>query len=413
MAPQGRVSDPQSGAMLHAANSLVSLGRARGLRITLITQRPAKLHKDSLSQAETLIALRLIAPQDRRSVEDWIADQADEAKGEEIMASLPSLPTGCGWIWSPEIGILSKVTFPRIKTFDSSNTPEGFADGKNAPVLASIDLATISGRLSSIKEEADANDPAKLKAKIRELQKAVPPPTVKADDKAVGAAFQRGSAAGREYGYAEGVEDATAAVRAGVAKSLEAALTGLTRKAPKRTHSAKAERPTASQRPVPPKVAITAPSGDLSRPEQRIVDSLAFWIGIGKETPTRQQVAAVAGYSPKSSGFCNIIYGMHTKGLVTYPSPGLLNLVDRSSANAMGAQTAKKTLLDTLSDPQRRIVSAFNGTQASRAEIAERSGYSPKSSGYSNLIYSLAGIGVIVYPSTGMVDLADWVRELL
>jgi hypothetical protein len=33
MAPQGRVSDPQSGAMLHAANNLVSLGRARGLRI--------------------------------------------------------------------------------------------------------------------------------------------------------------------------------------------------------------------------------------------------------------------------------------------------------------------------------------------------------------------------------------------
>ncbi len=41
-APQGRVPDPQSGRMVHAANNLVSGGRSRGLRIMLISQRPAK-----------------------------------------------------------------------------------------------------------------------------------------------------------------------------------------------------------------------------------------------------------------------------------------------------------------------------------------------------------------------------------
>lgn len=84
--PQGRVADPQSGSMLHAANNLISLGRAKGLRVTLISKRPAKIHKDSLSQIETLIALRLIAPQDRHAIEDWIADQADEQKGRDIIA---------------------------------------------------------------------------------------------------------------------------------------------------------------------------------------------------------------------------------------------------------------------------------------------------------------------------------------
>jgi len=87
-APQGKVNDPQSGAMLHAANNLVSLGRSRGLRIILITQRPAKLHKDSLTQVETLVALRLIAPQDRKAVEEWIKDNADEKKGREIFLCL-------------------------------------------------------------------------------------------------------------------------------------------------------------------------------------------------------------------------------------------------------------------------------------------------------------------------------------
>jgi hypothetical protein len=33
--------------MLHAANNLISLGRSRGLCIVLISQRPAKVHKDT------------------------------------------------------------------------------------------------------------------------------------------------------------------------------------------------------------------------------------------------------------------------------------------------------------------------------------------------------------------------------
>jgi hypothetical protein len=97
-APQGRVPDPQSGRMLHAANNLVSGGRARGLRIMLISQRPAKLHKDSLTQVETLIALRLIAPQDRAAVEDWIGEWADPKQVREVIACrhLPAAPAGCG-----------------------------------------------------------------------------------------------------------------------------------------------------------------------------------------------------------------------------------------------------------------------------------------------------------------------------
>jgi uncharacterized protein len=137
-APQGKVNDPQSGAMLHAANNLVSLGRSRGLRIILITQRPAKLHKDSLTQVETLVALRLIAPQDRAAVESWIKDNADEKQGREIITSLATLKTGQGWIWAPELGVLERVAFPKIKTFDSSRAPSDEVNG-GGPVFAPID----------------------------------------------------------------------------------------------------------------------------------------------------------------------------------------------------------------------------------------------------------------------------------
>jgi Helicase HerA, central domain len=168
-APQGKVSDPQTGAMLHAANNLVSLGRSRGLRIVLITQRPAKLHKDSLTQVETLVALRLIAPQHRRAVEDWIEDNADEATGREVIASLATLKTGQGWVWAPELGVLERVTFPKIRTFDASAAPDGAANGAG-PVLAAIDRGAIGERLKSVAADAVANDPKALRAEIARLK---------------------------------------------------------------------------------------------------------------------------------------------------------------------------------------------------------------------------------------------------
>ena len=166
--PQGRVSDPQSANMLHAANNLISLGRARGLRVTLISQRPAKVHKDSLSQINSLIAMRLMAPQDRAAVEAWIADQADPVRSKEIIASLPTLKTGEGWVWAPELNILERMRFPKITTFDSSKTPDG-ADAASI-VLAPIDLGAIEGRLASLKQEKVANDPLALRKRIADLE---------------------------------------------------------------------------------------------------------------------------------------------------------------------------------------------------------------------------------------------------
>jgi len=159
--PQGRVPDPQSGRM-HAGNNLVSLGRGVGLRIIMITQRPAKLHKDSLTQAESLIALRLIAPQDRRAVEDWIGEWAEPKQGAELLGSLPSLPTGTGWVWAPELGILQKISFPKINTYDSSKAPDG---DQGQIVLGSIDLPAIQARLEIVAREAVENDPKRLRAR--------------------------------------------------------------------------------------------------------------------------------------------------------------------------------------------------------------------------------------------------------
>jgi hypothetical protein len=201
-APQGRVNDPQSGAMLHAANNMVSLGRSRGLRIVLISQRPAKLHKDSLTQAETLVAMRLVAPQDRKAIEAWIEDNADEKKAREILSSLASLKTGQAWLWAPVLDVLERVTFPRIKTLDTSAAPTG--EEVSARVLAPIDRDVIAGKLKAVAIEADANDPKKLRAQIADLRSQVIAKTAGYPQTELFEERRKAQAAGEAVGLAQG-----------------------------------------------------------------------------------------------------------------------------------------------------------------------------------------------------------------
>lgn len=172
--PQSRPSDAASGRMVDAGNNLVSLGRGIGLRIILISQRPAKISKDSLTQAETLIVLRLIAPQDRRAVEDWIGEWAEPSEGREVLRSLSSLPTGEGWIWAPELGILDYARFPRIKTYDSSKSPDGRRVVTRIQYLADVEvmqsLCEIEERLKLITPPGRAEKRKREKHELTEAE---------------------------------------------------------------------------------------------------------------------------------------------------------------------------------------------------------------------------------------------------
>ena len=109
--------------LLGRIEEIVRRGRARGFVPWLITQRPAVLHKDVLSQADILVSLKLTSSQDRAAVGRWIEGQADQAEGRRILAALPRLGRGEGWVWAPSDGVLARVAFPRIQTFDSSAAP--------------------------------------------------------------------------------------------------------------------------------------------------------------------------------------------------------------------------------------------------------------------------------------------------
>ncbi len=62
--------------LLGRIEEIVRRGRVRGFVPWLITQRPAVLHKDVLSQPNILVSIKLTSSQDRDAIRRWIQGQA-------------------------------------------------------------------------------------------------------------------------------------------------------------------------------------------------------------------------------------------------------------------------------------------------------------------------------------------------
>lgn len=139
---------PDANLLLGRIEEIVRRGRVRGFIPWLITQRPAVIHKDVLSQADILIAMKLTSSQDRDAIGGWIEGQADRIEGKRILADLPKLGRGDGYLWAPGGGVLERVSFPAITTFDSSRSPKR-GERIAAPwTLAAVDLSAITAALS-------------------------------------------------------------------------------------------------------------------------------------------------------------------------------------------------------------------------------------------------------------------------
>ncbi len=140
---------PAALTLLGRIEEIVRRGRVRGFIPWLITQRPAVVHKDVLSQADILIAMKLTSSQDRDAIGGWIEGQADRADGKRILADLPKLTRGEGYVWAPTDGMLERATFPVIRTFDSSRTPKRGERIATPSALAPVSLADIMAVLAA------------------------------------------------------------------------------------------------------------------------------------------------------------------------------------------------------------------------------------------------------------------------
>lgn len=220
---------PEMKRVFHEVDRIVRRGRIRGFRVMFITQRPAVLHKNILTQANTLIAMRLTAPQDRKAIEEWIKGQGDAGAGAKVLASLAKLSVGEGWVWAPEEDILKRTKFPMISTYDSGRTPEDDEEFIEPVTRATVDLSALQLAL-----DAKPEKPAAAGS---------------------GVDVQKIEAAAQQKGYQQGWREANAAWQKKVSALLDAvetqtdALVDKLPNPPAPTPAAKAKRKTSTARP--------------------------------------------------------------------------------------------------------------------------------------------------------------------
>lgn len=155
-----------------AVDTLVRRGRSSGIGTTLISQRPAVVAKDVLTQTEILICHQTSGPQDRKALEAWIEAHDTEDRGEAFLESLAGLQKGEAWIWSPSLlDVFQRVKIRPRRTFDSSATPKVGVKAAPAAKLAPVDLEALRGRIAATLERTKADDPKELRKRIAELEK--------------------------------------------------------------------------------------------------------------------------------------------------------------------------------------------------------------------------------------------------
>jgi hypothetical protein len=429
---------PGQRTMLGAFEDLVRRGGIRGLGMTLITQRPAVLNKNVLTQVEVIIALQTTSPQDQDAVKDWVKRNGDKSQLEEVSATLASLKTGEAWFYSPSwLEEFRLIQVRARETFNSSATPRVGERRVTPAKLAPVDLEELKEKIADSIEKAKANDPEELKRQVAELKREAEKlkkdlPRVVAEaatrverievpvitDAQIARVERCVANLEALRVYAEEMRAALQATdeirefmlegvrRLGMAKDT-AAHPPISNFAPK--------APRAVPQPAPSgRAAQPAPvaDGDVTRPMQRILDTLQSFRLLGLEPVSKSNVAVFSDQSPTSSGYANNLGRLRMLGLIEYLAGGQVALTGAGlacagdSAPIASLDELHRAWFAKLSSPKVKILRALidrHPSAISKATLAELSEQSATSSGYANNLGSLRSLGLIDYPQPGSV----------
>lgn len=388
--------------LLGAVEDIVRRGRARGLGVTLVTQRSAVLNKDVLTQAEVLVALRTIAPQDRNAIDEWVKVHGTPEQRDELMQSLPSLPIGAAWFWSPGwLDIFKRVKVRARETYDSSATPKVGQKLRPPKKLAEVDLSKLRARIATTIEKAKAEDPRELRRRIAELeQQARQMATARPRIERVEVPVLR-AADVRQLMHAVTKLSETGTALASIAQEISAAISkaGANGGQPRTAAAQNGRVPRIESRPVRQQRA-PAPSADvkLSGGERKILAALAQY----PRGRSKTQVAILTGYSHKGGAFNNYLSALRSKGLIEGSGD---NLRMTASGLATGPYEPLPTgqelinyWLSQLGKAERstlRILIDAYPSALTKEEVASRAGYEPSGGGFNNALSKLRTLELI------------------
>ena len=433
--PQKLVAQvPNALRAFSAIDVLIRRGGSSGIGGTIITQRPAVVNKDVLSQTDTLFALRTVSPYDRKAIKEWVAAHDIAGEGGELLSSLASLPKGDAWVWSPgTFDLFERVTVRERDTFNSSRTPKVGERVKPPKRLAKIDLERVKGRLAAVVERVEADKPSTLKRRIAELERELrerrptktPPapreyPTIDVD---AARRWLNGKFAAMVKGIADKMDkEAERLFDEALGKVKGARVVFLpTVQAGKSDATDVAVVAKQQARATPPVVKKTRDAevvdGALTGPERKILAAVA-WLQtiVGNTMPDIATVAFVAGYPVTSGAFKNPRSSLRTKGLIVYPSPGTMALSESGNAVA-----DFPVMPHTNKDVQDAVRKALDGPMCKLFDVcirawpdavtidalAQATGYPVTSGAFKNPRSRLRTLGVVDYPSPGQIRAAD------
>ena len=108
-----------------AIDKIVRRGRIDGFGTSLISQRPAVIAKDVLTQTEVLVCHQVTGPHDQVALKAWVERHGAKDKLAEFLKTLPGLQKGESWFWSPAwLELFLRIKTRARKTWDSSRTPK-------------------------------------------------------------------------------------------------------------------------------------------------------------------------------------------------------------------------------------------------------------------------------------------------
>lgn len=160
----------ETARVVGAVEDLIARGRNAGFGVVLIGQRAATINKDVLTQSDVIMAHRMTSPQDKKALAEWFEDNATSDKQREILASLASLADGCAWVWAPTLKLMEQVQIRRRATFDSSATPELGRAIAAPKKLTEVNLDSLKAKMAATIERAKADDPKSLKQEVARLK---------------------------------------------------------------------------------------------------------------------------------------------------------------------------------------------------------------------------------------------------
>lgn len=160
--------------MLGAYEAIARRGRIRGIGSTWITQRPAVLNKNVLTQADVLICLQITSPQDRKAVDEWAKGHSSDEERLAFLAALATLKRGEAWVWAPNIlDSFRQVQIRQRETWDSSATPKPGEQARAPVAAAEVDLEALAAAMAETVERAKASDPEALRQQAALLQSTI------------------------------------------------------------------------------------------------------------------------------------------------------------------------------------------------------------------------------------------------